>query len=74
VRVFCWGEVGKVVGVVGCGGEATGKGGSGVVAMEGKRVGGTVEFKRGEDTVLFGFVVGVSEEEHGESCGSGRVE
>nr|GFA53892.1 hypothetical protein [Tanacetum cinerariifolium] len=24
---FCWGEVGKVVAVVGCGGEAAGKGG-----------------------------------------------
>nr|GFA90524.1 hypothetical protein [Tanacetum cinerariifolium] len=37
VRVFCWGEVGKVVGVVGYGGEAAGKGGSGVVAMAGKK-------------------------------------
>nr|GFB19930.1 hypothetical protein [Tanacetum cinerariifolium] len=26
---FCWGDVGKVVGVVGCSGEAAGKGGSG---------------------------------------------
>nr|GEZ29212.1 hypothetical protein [Tanacetum cinerariifolium] len=35
---LCWGEVGKVVGVVGCGGEAAGKEGSGVVAMAGKKV------------------------------------
>nr|GEY20497.1 hypothetical protein [Tanacetum cinerariifolium] len=34
---FCWGEVGKVVGVVGCGGEAAGKEGSRVMAMAGKK-------------------------------------
>nr|GFA46229.1 hypothetical protein [Tanacetum cinerariifolium] len=31
VRVFCWGEVGKIMGVVGCGGEAAGKGKNGAV-------------------------------------------
>nr|GFC21120.1 hypothetical protein [Tanacetum cinerariifolium] len=35
VRGFCWGKVGKVVGVVGCGGEAAGKGESGVVVVAG---------------------------------------
>nr|GFB91732.1 hypothetical protein [Tanacetum cinerariifolium] len=40
VRVFCWGEVGKVVGVAGCGGEAAGKRGNGVMAMAGKKVSG----------------------------------
>nr|GEZ77246.1 hypothetical protein [Tanacetum cinerariifolium] len=31
VRVFCWGEVGKIMGVVGCGGEAARKGKNGAV-------------------------------------------
>nr|GFA59077.1 hypothetical protein [Tanacetum cinerariifolium] len=52
VRVFCWGEVRKIMGVVSCGGEAAGKGKNSAVRGGGKKVSGvnSRSFKRGEMT------------------------
>nr|GEV82809.1 retrovirus-related Pol polyprotein from transposon TNT 1-94 [Tanacetum cinerariifolium] len=55
---FCWGEWGKVVGVVGCGGEAAGKGGSGVAVVAEKRLemNSGCLFKHGEREIVIGFL------------------